>query len=144
VSDDWLNSKINIRDNAKEGYKGHIEKHLKPFFGELKIGQITYAVVEKYVSLALGSNVTPATLRKILTTLSGIMKYAMKHRYIDHNRVRELERPSDEQNGEEDEEMVVLQPEEIRALVDVAETQKDRALFMMAGLTGMRQERYSV
>jgi len=139
VADDWLNSKVNIRDNTKEGYKGHIEKHLKPFFKELKASQITYTVVEKYMISTLEKGVTPQTLRKILTTLSGIMKYAMKHRYIDHNPVRELERPADERDGGQDEELIILQPEEILALVNAAETRKDRALFMMAALTGMRQ-----
>ena len=92
VAGDWLDSKLGIRDNTKEGYKGHIVNHLAPFFGSLKINQITYTAVEKYTNKALSDGVTPATLRKILTTLSGIMSYAMKHRYIEHNPVRELER----------------------------------------------------
>ncbi len=65
VADDWLNSKVNIRDNTKEGYKGHIETHLKPFFQGLKVNQITYTVVEKYMISTLEKGVTPATLRKI-------------------------------------------------------------------------------
>lgn len=138
VADDWLTSKISIRDNTKRGYKGHIKKHLKPFFGNLNINQITFAVVEKYVAAAGKKGVSPATLRKILTTLSGIMAYAMKHRYIDHNPVREIERPADDRK-DEDGDMLVLQPEEVKVLVDGAETQKDRTLYMAAALTGMRQ-----
>jgi integrase len=139
LADDWLNSKLNIRDNTKEGYKGHIDNHLKPAFEDLKIDQITFAVVEKYTVSALQKGTTPATLRKTLTTLSGIMKYAMKHRYIDHNPVREIDRPTDKRDGDQGEELIILQPKEILALVDAAETQKDRALFMTAVLTGMRQ-----
>src|SRR4030042_5996392 len=35
--------------------------------------------------------------------------------------------------------MVILKPEDARALLDAAATQKDRALFMAAILTGMRE-----
>jgi integrase len=105
----------------------------------LKIGQVTFAVVEKYTVQALKDGVTPATLRKILVTLSGIMKYAMKHRFIDHNPVREVERPKSERESDEDKELIILQPEESRALFNAADTQKDKVILMMAVLTGMRQ-----
>lgn len=96
-------------------------------------------MVEEYISEAIGSKTNPATIRKILVTLSGIMIYAKKHRYIDPNPVREVEKPAVDKNGDQGEDMTVLEPEEVRALVDAAESQKDRALFMTAGLTGMRQ-----
>jgi len=139
VAGDWLNNKLNIRDNTKEGYKGHLENHLNPHFGGLKIDQITYTVVEQYVTATLKKGTSPATLRKILVTLSGIMKYAMKHRYIDHNPVREIERPADDTSGEKNGEMSILQPGELLALVDAADSQKERVIYMVAGLTGMRQ-----
>ena len=34
-----------------------------------------------------------ATLRKILVSLNQIMSYAVRHRYIDSNPVRDVERP---------------------------------------------------
>lgn len=138
VAKAWLNSKF-VRESTRENYQGHIENHLKPHFGKMKVGQVTFAEIEQYMIEALKTGVTPPTMRKVLTTLSGIMKYAMKHRYIDHNPVREIERPKDQHEDDQDNELVILQPDEIRALVDAAETQKDRALFMMAALTGMRQ-----
>ena len=63
------------------------------------------------------------------------MKYAMKHRFIDHNPVREVERPKSEREYDEDKELVILQPKEFRALFNASETQKDKVLFMMAVLT---------
>ncbi len=33
------------------------------------------------------------TLRKIIVTFNQIMNYAVRHRYIDHNPVRDAERP---------------------------------------------------
>jgi site-specific recombinase XerC len=110
VADDWLKSKVSIRENTREGYRGHIENHLKPQFKAYKINQLTFAVVERYMFAALKEGVTPPTLKKILTTLSGIMKYALKHRYVDSNPVREIERPTVERNGDQDVELVVLQP----------------------------------
>jgi integrase len=139
VASDWLQSKVGIRDSTKSTYAGHIKHHLIPTLGDLKIDQVIFVVIEKHTFKATENGCHPGTLKKVLTTLSGIMKYAMKHRYVDHNPVREVERPKAVREDDQDNELAVLQPDEIRALVDAAGTQRDRTLFMTAALTGMRQ-----
>jgi integrase len=138
VADDWLASKVNVRENTKDSYRGHVEKHLKPAFEGVKIHQITLAVIERFRETLLKKRTTVATTKKILTTLSQIMKYAAKHNYQDYNPVRDLEVLQTPHN-EDDEDPNILQPDQINTLVAAATTQRDKVLFMMAALTGMRQ-----
>jgi integrase len=81
----------------------------------------------------------PATLRKLLITLGGILTYAVRMRYIDFNPCREIEKPKGNSLHEEKHEMMILKPPEIRALLNAAAPQKDKVLFMTAVLTGGRE-----
>jgi len=82
---------------------------------------------------------TTATLRKILITLGGILTYAVRMRYIDFNPCREVEKPKGSRLHEEEKEMVILKPAEIRRLFSAASTQKAKVLLMTAVMTGVRE-----
>ena len=78
------------------------------------------------------------SLRKLIVVLNQVMKYAIRHRYIDFNPVRDIERPRD--NGEiEKPKIRVLDSTEINALLDATESQKFKTLFMLALISGARQ-----
>lgn len=77
------------------------------------------------------------TLRKVLVTLGQILSYSVRHKCLDHNPLREAERPRDLR--EDEKEVRVLPPEQIRALLDTVPDQKYRTLFLMAVMTGARQ-----
>jgi integrase len=77
VADAWHASKdVNIRHSTSSQYKGHIEKHLKPFYGTSRINGVTFDQIEKFKAHGLSQGVTVPRLRKILT-------YAVRMRYID-------------------------------------------------------------
>jgi integrase len=140
VADTWLASKEpNIRHTTYDQYKGHVENHLKPYFRKLKINQVNFDAIESFKAKGLSNGVTPPTLRKVLTTLGAILKYAVRMRYIDFNPASEVEKPRGKSVHGEKDELVVLTPEDIRALLDAAGDQKNRILFMTAVLTGMRE-----
>lgn len=140
VADAWLASKEpNIRHSTYTLYKGYVENHLKPYFGQRKINQINFETVETFKNQSLKEGVTAATLRKVLVALGGIMIFAVRMRYADHNPVREVEKPRGKSVHDEKNEILVFRPKEIRALLDATAGQKDKVLFMMAALTGMRQ-----
>jgi len=81
------------------------------------------------------------TLRKILVTLGQILNYAVRHRYIDHNPLRDAERPRGK--GDEGEfrrdKIRILSPDQIRSLLDKVSDRKFKALLMVAIFTGVRQ-----
>jgi len=140
VAEMWLKSKKpNIRHSTYEQYKGHLENHLKPFYESYRINQINYDKIEKFISHCLDSGVSVPTIRKILVNLGAIMTYALRKRYIDINPVREVEKPKGQSEHEEDNELNILTPSEILALLDAAPDLKHKTLFMAAVTTGLRQ-----
>jgi integrase len=140
VADGYLTSKqASIRHSTHEQYKGHVVNHLKSYFEKVKINHINFDAIEKFKQHSLAKGVTSPTLCKILITLGAILTHAVRMHYIDFNPAREVEKPKGNSLHGEKDEMVILKPEEIRALLDATPTQKDRVLFMSAVLTGARE-----
>jgi len=140
VADMWLAfKKPNIRHTTYDGYKGHLENHLKEYYGETKITRINFSSVERFISHCQGKEVTIATLKKILITFGQIMTYAYRKKYINHNPIREIEKPKGQSEHNEDGGMNILLPSQIRNLLSATEDLKSKTLFMMAIFTGMRE-----
>jgi len=80
-------------------------------------------------------------LRKILVSLGQVFNYAVRHRYIEYNPLREAERPrSQGKEGEsEQDKILILTPDRIKALLDKTEDQKYKMLFKLAIFSGARQ-----
>lgn len=140
VADMWLQAKKpNIRHSTYRQYVGHLEKHLKPFLGGVKISRINYDSVEKFIAHSLEHGVSIPTLRKILINLGAILTYACRKRYIDYNPVRDIEKPKGHSEHDKNEELNILTPKEIRTLLDSTEELKYKTIFMTAVMTCMRQ-----
>lgn len=140
VADSWLKSKKpNIRQNTYHQYKGHVENHLKPFYAGRKITGITFDAVESFLNHCQEQKVSIPTTRKILVNLGAIMTYACRKRYIDHNPVRNVEKPKGRSELNENDELNILNYAKVSALLDNTPEIKYKTLFMMATLTGMRQ-----
>jgi integrase len=140
VAENWLASKEpNIRHSTYKQYKGHVEVHLKPFFGRLKINHVTFDTIEQFKKDSTENGVTPPTLRKILINLGAILSYAVRIRYIDYNPAREIEKPRGKTTHDDEDEMFIFKPYQIQAMLQKTDEQKFRLLFMTAVLTGLRQ-----
>lgn len=138
VYEDWLEfKKPNVRYSTLRKYKGYLKNHFQDF-EQARINRITIASIEKFISKKQTESMNLITLRKLLVSLNQVMKYAIRHRYIDFNPVRDIERPRD--NGEiEKRKIRVLDSSEINALLDATESQKFKTLFMLALMSGARQ-----
>lgn len=140
VAEAWLASKkSSLRHSTYDQYAGHLKIHLIPYFGEMKITRVNFDAAEQFKNQSIENGVTVPTLRKILINLGAIMTYAVRMRYIDFNPVRDLEKPKGHSTHDGTNEMVILKPDDIRALLDAAGAEKDRVLFMAAVLTGARE-----
>ena len=138
VAKDWLEyKKQNVRKSTWTGYQGHLKNHFAAV-NNIKINRITIAKVEKFISDKQADNVNLATLRKLIITFNQVMKYAVRHRYIDYNPVRDAERPRD-QGKERKDPIRILTPDEINALIDATADQKYKVLFKLAIMSGARQ-----
>ena len=139
VAEDWLkHKKANLRITSWEVCEGHTKNHYTDL-DNLKIGQVTTATVEKWIRERQEEGMSLGTLRKVLVTLGQIMAYAVRHRYVRHNPVRDAERPRETGNEVKGEVFRILSPAEIRALLNAADSEKYKTLYMMAIFTGARQ-----
>jgi integrase len=143
VAADWLEHKEQfVRKNTLDTYRIHVEKHFAEL-DPLKVNQISIARVEKFIA-AQSKLMHINTLRKNLMILGQIFAYAIRHKYVDYNPVRDAEKPREVgQEGERDHEKIkILTPEQITSLLD-AETDQEyrmiRMIFTLAVFSGARQ-----
>jgi integrase len=140
VAKDWLEyKKVNLRESTWSVYEGHTRNH----FGDLNnllVNRISTPTIEKFIIKRQKDGMKISTLRRVLVSLGQIMQYAVRHKYIDHNPVRDAEKPRG-QGGEvgEGAELLVLSPIQINALLDNVSNYKYKVLFMFAIFSGARQ-----
>lgn len=143
VAADWIAyKKAKIRETTWEVYEGHVRNHFDDL-NDLLINRVTIAKVEKFITERQTQGMNIGTLRKILVTLGQILSYAVKHRYMDFNPLREAERPRRpagvEGDDENDMDYEVLTPSQIQAFLIQVTVPKYRTLFMLAVFSGARQ-----
>lgn len=138
VATDWLEfKKLNIRPSTWRKYEGYLRNHFQEI-AHLKITRIHTARVERFITKRQSAGMNISTLRKLIVMFNGVMKYAVRHRLIDYNPVRDAERPKD-QGGVEREVVTILSPEQIAGLIDAEPDTKYKTLFMLAVFSGARQ-----
>ena len=138
VAKDWLKyKKPNLRASTWSVYEGHTKNHFKEL-DPFKINRITIADIEKYITERQNQGMNILTLRKILVTLGQILAYAVRHRYIDYNPLRDAERPKG-QGGVSRPKIRILTPTEIKSLLENVTNNKYRTLFMLGIFSGARQ-----
>jgi integrase len=143
VAQGWIEHKrLKLRETTWGVYEGHIRNH----FGDLdylKITRISIATVERFITDRQAQGMNIGTLRKILVTLGQILSYAVRHKYIDFNPLREAERPRGQAQLQDDNEacqdLRILTPAQINAFLAQVDEPKYRTLFMLAVFSGARQ-----
>lgn len=139
VAERWLEYKeTRCRATSWEMYQGHLRNHFSDL-NESKINRITTATVEGFITARQSTDMSLTSLRKILITMNMVMKYAVRHRLIDFNPVRDAERPKATGKVEESRGMAILTPAQIRSLIEAEPDQKYQTLFLTAIMTGARQ-----
>ena len=144
VAKEWLEYK---KPKIRASTWGEYERHTKIHFGELKdlkISRVTIATIEKFITKCQEKHKNLSTVRRILVTLNQIMSYAIRHRYTDHNPVRDAERPRRtnhdlRESEKKDAKVKVLNATQVNALLEATEGQKFRMLFRLAIFSGARQ-----
>jgi integrase len=135
----WLEyKKTRCRETSWEMYQGHLNNHFSEM-DDRKIDRITTATVESFITARQSKNMALASLRKILVTLNQVMAYAVRHRLIDYNPVRDAERPKSTGKIDESKDISILTPVQIRGLIQAEPDLKYQTLFLTAIMTGMRQ-----
>jgi integrase len=158
VKAQWLDYKKQfLRETTHETYETNCRIHLSEL-DNLKINRINTATIEKFISILQDKAKSTATTRKpgfiptgsekkirlmtarkIIVILNQVMAYAVRHRFIDYNPVRDAERPRSQGREGEEKNIAILNPGQIRVFLENVPDQKYKTLFLAAIMTGARQ-----
>ncbi len=138
IAEDWLEYKEpNIRPSTWRKYEGYLRNHFQEL-APLKITRIHTARVENFITKRQNAGMNISTLRKLIVMFNGVMGYAVRHRLIDYNPVRDAERPKDK-GAVEPEIVTILNPGQMTSLIDAESDPKYKMLLMLAIFSGARQ-----
>ena len=153
VAEEWFAGKREHRPSTQAQWQAHIDRHLLPHIGNLRLDQIGVSGLEKLRDALRRSGLSPQTVNKVLTTATAIFKLAVRRNYWTSNPAANAERlrvttaelaEDGSRPGRDATRPVraeeVLNPSELRRLVAAAEPGFYQTLFLTAALTGMRHD----
>lgn len=152
AAEQWQRGKQGYRYATLAAWSVHLDNHILPKLGDLRLDQIDVTAVEKLRD-DLRVSLKPQTINKVLTTLTAVYKFAERRNLCHKNPAALAERArvgGDRvmtegalKDGETVGERPVdpsdcLNPSEIAALLRAAKPGFYRTIFLTAALTGMR------
>ncbi len=142
VAEEWIKKKSDRRRSTVVHWRNHIDYHLNPKLGDLRLDKIDVELIEK-ASDEWSGKLSPKSVNKILTTATAIFKLAKKYRYVRENPAAEADRKKattteDNADGGQVRPDQVYSMGEVKRLINNAEPGHNRAMIMTASLTGVR------
>jgi integrase len=138
---DHLEHVMERKRSTIQDYRGHLRRHLVPFFGDRPIDRIDPAQVAQYLKRKRSDGLSSKTVQNHLNFLHGIFSFAIKRGWAHSNAVAYVDRPK--KNRSPHQRVRFLQPSELDKLIDAAPDDSlgvvERALYLAAALTGLRQ-----
>jgi integrase len=139
--DRWLNDCLKPLVDANKmahstfvRYVGIVKNHLKPRLGHRKLKDLTRAEVRRLYN-ATGKQLSPRSVDYIHVTLQKALEQAVRDDLIPRN-AASGERPRSSRTREE---VKVLSPRQVKALLKGASGERNEALYVVAVHTGLRQ-----
>jgi integrase len=126
-------------------YRQHLAQHIVPHIGNVKLSQLSAPMVREFED-RLGRLSSPAMVRKIRSSLSGILADAQERGLVAHNVVRDLrsrrrrgkERQAERrQRGKLKVGVDIPSPDEVKAILAAAQG-RWRPFLLVAVFTGLR------
>lgn len=136
-ADEWLvkYGDVRLKRSTRLEYGIYIERHLKPFFGEMRLAAITTQTVQSYISNRITeAGLSPKSIRNHLVVLKRMMAIAVDWQLISSNPASKAVLPRIPQK-----EIEFLTPADIRRLLDSTPEGAARLLLATACLTGPRK-----
>ncbi len=153
VAEEWFAGKREHRPSTQAQWQAHIDRHLLPHIGNLRLDQMGVSGFEKLRDALRRGGLSPQTVNKVLTTATAIFKLAVRRNYWTSNpaasaerlRVTTAELTEDGSRPARDATRPVraeevLNPTELQRLVAAGEPGFYQTLFLTAALTGMRHD----
>jgi integrase len=122
-------------------YRQHLDQHIKPFLGTLKLAELAPATVQGFRNTLVKNGRSQAMAKKIMVSLGSILAVAQSLGKVARNVVRERSRKTERKSGRQKKRLVVgvdiPTKDEIRAMLNAA-AGRWRPLVVTAIFTGLR------
>lgn len=128
--------KDRVKPRTISNYNSLIEKQLLPYFGKMYVTKITVNVVEEWQKQLLKKKYTNNYLEKIQTTMSAIMRFAVRRGMIIVNPLDVVEQVKNP--DEKKKEMQFWTYDQYQKFKSVITNKEDNLLFDLLYWTGMR------
>lgn len=80
-----LHVSIHCKPSTEEGYKGYLKNHIYPFFGEMKLTEITPLMVKEFIKQMVDTGRTHSTINKYTKLISEIYTFMIDSNVITRN-----------------------------------------------------------
>ena len=137
----WLDAKVanGLRPSTATSYRQHVQTHLVPFLGELRLRDLRQSHVEALLahlsaSAANGRGPGPSTIRRIHATLRSALSTAKRRRLVSFNAAVDVDLPSAPRPR-----VHPWEPTELGAFLDHVAGDRLGVLFEVMAATGLRR-----
>ncbi|HET9971435.1 MAG TPA: tyrosine-type recombinase/integrase [Streptosporangiaceae bacterium] len=130
----WLaDVEPSVRPSTYRSYAGHVREHIDPLLGGIDLDRLRASDVARLVRQMLDKGRAPATVQRVLVTLSMALDAAIRQGLAERNVVKLVRRPKVER-----EPVAALRVDRARAILAAVADDRDGALYVLLLGSGMR------
>lgn len=131
---------ITCAENTRRYYQNALDKHLYPKFGDVKLPEITSAMLQAFFLEQQSSKYSGSTVKGVYVTCKGLLTMAFMDETIDRNPMDRVKRPK-ERKDEKKQEVEACTADELKQIIKALENEptKWQAFVRFAIDTGCRR-----
>jgi integrase len=143
----WIESAASdgLTRSTIDQYKQHVDQHILPFLGQLKLSEVSVPVVSEFKEVLRKNKRSPAMVRKVMVSLGTLLAHAQEKGLAGHNAVRDLRRNRKKKDAQAEKRkktklkvgVDIPLPSEIKDILANAKG-RWRPLLVSAAFTGLR------
>ncbi|MGH8894418.1 MAG: Arm DNA-binding domain-containing protein, partial [Actinomycetes bacterium] len=126
--EEWISSKRALRPSTLKSYREHIRLYLAPLLGHIPLRDLRPRQIDlmlnELVRPRAKRSLSPATVRRIHSTLRVALNDAVRRRLISHNPTQHVELPTESRRP-----ATVWTPEQVTAFLDGSRNDRLYALY---------------
>lgn len=134
--DFWLKNscKDKLSINTYEEYELKVNKHIKPYLGNIKLDKLKTLQIQNFYTLKLEEELSPRTVMSFHKIIHRALEQAVKWQLIPYNVANGVEKPKVSQ-----EETQILNEVELKCLISKAKNTNLYIPIVIGAYTGMRR-----
>lgn len=134
----WIDSygPVNLRASTLNGYRAHIRNQLVPHLGDIRLCDLSPAMVDKMIQDLFADDYAPSTVRYCQRILSRALECAIMYGYIQFNAARHI---TTKISVKPVKPLIGYSFEEMRLLLSIAVGTKWEMICVLAGCYGLRR-----